>query len=398
MQRSESDWRAALLAVALGSGLALALAEITLRVLGISFPILHTTDPCCGLVLRPGAAGWWNTEGHAHIAINRDGLRDDEHSRAKDPRRFRIAVMGDSYAEAKQIPLEETFFRVAARELERCDALPASGVEPINFGVSGYSTAQELRLYESKAREYAPDLVLLAFHTANDVADNSRALDAHAMRPYFELQSGELVLDDSFVRGDAFVRRQTLTWKLASAVASRSRLVQLANEFHVRCKQAARRAQEQEQEKASADGDELGISNGVYLDPPPHEWEDAWQITEAILGRFAEEVAGDGAQFFVAVLSNGVQVDPDPAKRRAFAQQLGVTDLDYPDRRAAVILERRHIAHLLLAPQMRQEAERSGACLHGFPNAEPCGGHWNATGHRLGGQLIAHALCERFRR
>jgi hypothetical protein len=395
MQRSLSGWPAALLAAALGSVLALALAEVTLRVLGISFPLLNATDPCCGLALRPGAAGWWTTEGHAHVAINSDGLRDVEHSRAKDPQRFRIAVIGDSYAEAKQIPLEDTFFRVAARELERCDALPAASAEPINFGVSGYSTAQELRMYEARARGYAPDLVLLAFHTANDVADNSKTLDAHVMRPYFELRNGELVLDDSFLRSDEFLRRQTLAWKIAAELSSRSRLLQLVNEFHVRRKQAARRAKEQKT-KAALAGDELGLSNGVYLDPPPREWEDAWQITDAILGRFAREVASDGAQLFVAVLSNGIQVNPDAAERRAYAQRLDVPDLDYPDRRIAAILERRRIAHLVLAPRLRQEAERSGACLHGFANAEPCGGHWNAAGHRAGGKLIADALCQQF--
>src|SRR6185503_20750360 len=47
MQRSLSGWPAALLAAALGSVLALALAEVTLRVLGISFPLLNATDPCC---------------------------------------------------------------------------------------------------------------------------------------------------------------------------------------------------------------------------------------------------------------------------------------------------------------------------------------------------------------
>src|SRR5262245_3912642 len=127
----------------------------------------------------------------------------------------RRAAMGDSYAEAKQVSMAEAFWSVAARELERCDALPTSGVEVINFGVSGYSTAQELRLSQSKAREYAPDLVLLAFHVTNDLADTSRALDENAMRPYYALREGELVLDDSFVRSDAFARRQTLAWEIA---------------------------------------------------------------------------------------------------------------------------------------------------------------------------------------
>ena len=90
-------------------------------------------------------------------------------------------------------------------------------------------------------------------------------------------------------------------------------------------------------------------------------------------------------------------MNPDPAARQAYAQQLAVPDVDYPDRRVAAILERRGIAHVVLTPPLRQEAERSGACLHGFANAEPCSGHWNAAGHRIGGQWIASALCQHLR-
>jgi hypothetical protein len=388
--------RSALFAMALGTALALVLAELALRMLGISYPIIYTSDACCGLALRPGATGWWRAEGRAWIAINSDGLRDVEHARAKDPQRFRIAVIGDSYAEAKQVSLEETFWSVAGRELERCAALPAPGVEMINFGVSGYSTAQELRLYETKAREYAPDLVVLAFHTGNDISDNSKELDVHAMRPYYELRNGELVLDDSFVRGRDFARRQKPTWQLASSFASHVRLAQLVNEWQVRRKQAGRKAQEQAKAKRAGIGNEVGQSTGIYLDPPSREWEEAWRVTGAILARFAREVAKDGADFFVISLSNGIQVNPDDAARRAFAEELGVPDLGHPERRLGAMLATHRIAYLALAPLLLEEAERSGACVHGFANAEPCAGHWNAEGHRAAGRILAGALCRRF--
>jgi hypothetical protein len=390
-----SDLRGSLGAIAIGTALAIALAEVALRVLGISYPSLYSTDPCCGVVLRPGAAGWWTSEGRAYVAINSDGLRDVEHARVKDPQRFRIAVMGDSYAEAKQVAMEETFWSVTARELDHCDALPVPGVEVINFGVSGFSTAQELHLYESKARRYTPDLVLLAFYAGNDVSDNTRALDARPTRPYYELRDGELVLDDGFLESDQFTRRQTLAWKGAVALLSRSRLAQLVNELHVRRKQAARKAEEDGKAELGNAGDGLAANRAVYLDPPPREWQDAWRVTDALLGRFAEDAANDGADFFVAALSEDIQVNPDAAARRALADRLGVPDLAHPDRRLAKILTRRDIAHLGLAPLLLQEAERSGTCLHGFANAEPCSGHWNAAGHRAAGRLIAGALCQR---
>ena len=71
---------------------------------------------------------------------------------------------------------------------------------------------------------------------------------------------------------------------------SASRLVQLANEFHVRRKRAARAAKEQT--KASPNGDEAGVSNAVYLDPPPREWDEAWQLCEQALARGAWQEDG----------------------------------------------------------------------------------------------------------
>ena len=384
----------AVIALALGVVMALSLAELTLRLAGISYPLLHSTDPCCGLTLRPGAAGWWTNEGRAYVAINRDGLRDVDHSRVRDSKRLRIAIMGDSYAEAKQVALEATFWSVAARELERCAALGSQGVEVINFGVSGYGTPQELRMYESRARSYAPDVVVLAFHSGNDLAENSNALDGNAMRPYYTLLDGALVLDDSFVRGREFVRRQGSMWQVSLAISSRSRLLQLVNELRVRHRHAARRADKRSRD-AAVPGEELGLSRAIYLEPPPPPWEESWNVTDALIGRFSEQVERDGADFFVFGVSNGIQVHRDAAVRRAYAARLRVPDLDSPDRRLDAILTRRGIPHALSTPTLREQAERSGSCVHGFANAEPCGGHWNEAGHRAAGKLLARSLCQR---
>jgi hypothetical protein len=63
-------------------------------------------------------------------------LRDREHDHA---RTLRIAVLGDSFAEALQITMEEAFWSV---ELQGCPSLAGREPEVINFGVSGYGTAQ----------------------------------------------------------------------------------------------------------------------------------------------------------------------------------------------------------------------------------------------------------------
>jgi hypothetical protein len=377
-----------ILALGVGSLLALVLAEGVLRALGISHPSLYTTDPCCGLALRPGASGWSTREGRAFIEVNSDGLRDVEHAQTAAPGVVRIAVMGDSYTLARQVALDDTFWNVAERALGACPHLPGDRVEMINFGVVGYSTAQELRMYERRARKYAPDLVVLAFLSGNDVSDNYAPLDANPMRPYYAFRDGRLVLDDSFLERSAYRKRQTLQWKLAVEASTHSRVIQLAGELRNRLKAAAL-----SRERSGAGDQEAGLSHAVYREPPSARWEEAWNLTEAILTRFRDTVRADGAEFFVLSLSNGVQVDPDPRVRERSAAAMDVADLGYPERRLGAHLTAIGVPHRLLAPVLAREAERSGECVHGFENAEPCRGHWNERGHRLAGEALAASLC-----
>ena len=120
----------------------LLLAEVALRAAGYSFPEFYATDERRGFALRPGAAGWYRKEGAAYVRVNSDGLRDREHAREKPPDTFRVAVVGDSYAEALQVEQEAAFWAVMERRLQACAAQFAGGrrVEVINFGVSGYGT------------------------------------------------------------------------------------------------------------------------------------------------------------------------------------------------------------------------------------------------------------------
>lgn len=75
--------------------------ERILWILGISYPIFHDYDYDRGRALKAGKAGWYRSEGEAYIQINQDGFHDTEHSLEKPKGVYRIAVLGDSYAEAR---------------------------------------------------------------------------------------------------------------------------------------------------------------------------------------------------------------------------------------------------------------------------------------------------------
>jgi hypothetical protein len=150
---------------------------------------------------------------------------------------------------------------------------------------------------------------------------------------------------------------------------------------------------------------ELGLDNEVYSPTPAGPWRRAWQVTEALVAATAEEARRTGAGFALVTLTNGIQVHPDPAVRRAFARRLGVADLTYPDRRFAAIARRHGIPALTLAGPLRRLAEAKGLYLHGFDGGgDGAGrpdvahwnrGHWNPTGHRAAGTAIADWLCGR---
>src|SRR2546421_5635998 len=112
------------------------------------------------------------------------------------------------------------------RRLGECPALAGRRVEVINFGVSGYGTAQELLTLREKAWDYSPDVVLLAVTTNNDVLDNSRALKMTNEIPYFALDGERLVADNSFRDAASFRLRDSALNRLGRWLRDHLRFVQ----------------------------------------------------------------------------------------------------------------------------------------------------------------------------
>jgi hypothetical protein len=403
---------AKLLLVLFGFLLGSIVAEVALRVAGYSYAEFYTLDQSRGYALRPRAEGWYRKEGEAYVRINSDGLHDQEHSPTKTSDTIRIAVIGDSYPEAFSVPLEEAFWLVMREKLRECDAFPGKQIELLNFGVSGYGTAQELVTLRQQVWKYSPDIVLLTVTTNNDITDNSRALKKTDEVPYFVFQGDQLTLDNSFQNSRTFRLRQSAVSRFGRWLRDHSRLVQATTQGHHGFKillsswraRRSRPAQPTptpgaEPRRGSQNADllarteELGADNLVYLEPTNAVWNDAWRVTEALISEMGNEVKARGAKFVVVTLSNGPQVLPNPLAREQFEKRLGITDLFYPDNRIKALGVRAGIPVITLAPELQQFAERNNVFLHGF-GQDIGNGHWNATGHRVAGELIAKKICE----
>lgn len=359
---------------------ALTLVELLLRLLGLD-PRYHVVDDTFGTALRPGARGTYSAEGHATIAINSAGFRDREHAFAKPLGTIRIAVLGDSYAEALQVPVEAAFWHILEKQLAACPALGGKKVEVLNFGVSGFGTGQELLMLKYRVQAYSPDIVLLAFLTGNDITDNSEAL-SHAPRPYFVHRNGQLVIDTSFAASPAYPFR-----KLGAQIGAHSRILQLVSRF--------RGATRPSRPAVGANiFDEPGLNPDVYRLPVDGDWIEAWAITEDLLKALKVTSEAGGARFIIATLTNAIQVYPDPAVREAFRTAHHIEELDQPDNRIRAAGLQAGIPVITLVDRFRTYADAHRTYLHGFANTVWGAGHWNETGHQLAGELLSQDLCD----
>ena len=206
--------------------------EIGLRFFKIEYPIFQTHDFYRGFSLRPGASGWWLKEGSAYVEINNQGLRDQNYKKYKSENIFRIALLGDSFAEARSIPLKKTFWHLMENNLNSCANIHKK-IEVINFGVTEYSTAQELLTLRHNAWNYNPDLIILAFFSGNDIRDNSKILSNKKYRPFFIKKNNDIVLDNSFRKTKPYLILKSDLGKMAIKVSDYSRIAQLLKEIYV---------------------------------------------------------------------------------------------------------------------------------------------------------------------
>ncbi len=367
-----------------GLALGLVAAELLLRLVGFGLGTQSAfqPDPYCGARHVPNYRGWHTREGRTWIEINEHGFRDRARSKTKPAGTLRIAVLGDSFSEAFQVPLENTYWSVLERELAAHWPHEQGQVEVLNFGVSGYGTAQELEMLRHYVWDFEPDVVLLQMLASNDIANNSRELEVSRSRPFYTLEDGELVLDDSFLRDPERLRFQASRW------------IRFKHWFVEHLRLAALIYQLRHPPETAPDSStgEAGLAMAAFQPPQDATWEAAWTVTDRLVLEIAIETRKHGAQFAVLMANCGIEVSPDAEARQALLEQLGVPDLLYPERRIAQLGEEHGFLVIRLAEPMRRYAEEHGEYLHGFPNTKPGTGHWNERGHAIAGQIAASQM------
>jgi len=388
----------ALLLFVAGVAAALAIGEIGVRLFGLEGNARVRVVPGKGITFEPGAAYRHVKEGFSEGRFNAQGFRDRERSVARPPGGWRILVLGDSFVEALQVPLDEAFPAVLEDRLRRRPG--GDRTEVLAMGQSGFGTASELMRYVDFGAAYDPDVVLLAFFAGNDVRDNSVLLNGDAPEFFFTLGAdGALVLDRSRIEAleraraaPGFFDRLEDWSELADLVSDRLTLLRLERRARLRAAAdaAAPAKLHTPPEAPTLPPAAVHDDANVYAEDAGAPWRDAWSVTEAILGRLADETAARGSRLAVVSIGTAEQVEDDLG--RAVLAKAPGRDLDRPDRRLLAMTAKRGVPCLLLAPGLRAAEAAGAGRLYGFGAGR--GGHWNADGHRAAAGLIERFLEE----
>jgi lysophospholipase L1-like esterase len=390
-----------LLLIFLGTMMALLVIEFGLRQLG------PAVDPAA----KNEWLGWVGWAGHPHQVvtyitdqftttevINSAGLPDVEHSYHKPSDVYRILIIGDSFVEAYQVNLEQSFPRLLEKMLNDRRSPEAPRFEVIKAGYRSWGTDQEWLYFQGEGYKYQPDLVLLGF-TVNDVVDNYTPLKAKMVgwpenappKPFYTLENGELKRHNfPFPPPPAEVQPQTWSEYLYKYSVAYRLAGQGWEAFQLKIAELNQPSNPLDNTTQTSESrfprHTMHFSMPVYQESALPEYEQAWQLTLALLKTVADEVTQQQIAF--AVFSNSQIWSTHPSVREAlvFSDPLYANtqfDWDRPDKRIGQLWTEMDIPFLPLDPGFRAYASQHRDQLLFFNE-----GHWNEAGHQLAAQLL----------
>ncbi|MFH1463553.1 MAG: hypothetical protein ABIO70_04130 [Pseudomonadota bacterium] len=306
-----------------------------------------------GAFTAPGDHPARTEEYDVTVHVNAQGFVDREWG-PRAPGVARVVVLGDSFVQAAQVPLGQGFGRVLERAL-------GPGVEVLSLGVPGAGTATELGVLERHALPLRPDLVLLGFLVGNDVLNASPLLESKADKPFLALEGDALVPTSA---ADSLARpwrlgplwRWSHAWRLISRDLARRRL-------------AARQLEL---------GQGLPVDLRVHEPAPSPAWDEAWAVTDALVGAIAARCGEEGVAFATLLFPTAEEATA-AGRAAALSRWPAIEGWDLGAARGrAEAMAAAHGPVLDLQPALAAAEAASPEPLY-----FPLDGHWTARGHRV---------------
>lgn len=355
--------------------ISLGVAELALRILGV-----EPREYVPGSIwfdyndFPPGSTttymGWipYNVEEfEVPVTMNEKGWRDREYAEAKPPGVYRILVLGDSYVEAKEVPLEATFHKVLERKLNEDYGTAERKFEVLAMGKGGSTTSAAYQFLHDYGLEYDPDLVVLSFFPGNDVRENSPELSEAYEKWTNEVYRGKVIP----AKIEFIDRWLVFPWSYLNAF-----LVDRLAGFYVSHLHWFR----SDLKKDDLISNEIEIyRTGEY----PPVWQEAWSETKDLILRTKTLAEENGAEFMM-MIAYSFQI-PGLESEDADAEY----DLLRPNEIAMEFCEEQGIECLNLEPELTEFREKTGE-----PYAWKYDAHWNEAGHRVAAQALFDVIAK----
>jgi hypothetical protein len=305
------------------------------------------------------------------VELNSLNFHDVEHSLTKPENVFRIVVLGDSFTEAREVPLEKIYPRLLEAELRARLGLP---VEVISLARSGNGTKDNCRALERLGLAFKPDLVICQFFS-NDLIDDNLALKQEnekelALRSRYIPLLGEPYPRFLLIKGSRF--NQVIALKLA------------------RLYQGYRAAR-----YASLDKYNFMYLNAlVFTEEYSAMWQEAWTTTENSILQIKELAEKNGASFVLVSFPDIWRVGKLrdlKRKVRTINRQASKYHWDFnkTDRILRDFSRENHVHFLSLLPAFNTAYQATRKRLHFAYD-----GHMNERGHAVAESAIADYLIK----
>src|SRR5215213_5185913 len=338
--------------------LSLVVWEILLRIF-VVVPIPYHHDPALGWMPEPYSSGLYTLEGRGVCAYNEYGFRGGPVGEKK-PGEMRIVALGDSYTEAQQMDIEQTY---PARLEQLLGAKPQAGwqsVRVLNGGRSASSPAYCVRLAEEYKRIFQPDWVVLLTNDGNwvNIFDPSKEI-------YLKPAGDALKLEVRW-KWDSMspLMKRLMRWRVRDLATFQYAYARLGTMQAVRAKAASN--------EAAGAGAQAEGRAGEKVPAARLEKAVEWTV---------EQMSKLYPKLVVVHIPTGATV-------KGLGPKQPVEDL------LVKSCGRYGVPLILMRDRINQDFAETSEPPYGFHNTLPWTGHLNAHGHAL----VARALYEFFDR
>jgi hypothetical protein len=350
--------------------------------------LLTQYDPLLGWSKIPGKIGSHTTiEYSVTEHINSRGIRGPEYTHDKADDEFRILILGDSFAEGYTVEFDQLFSEIMERNLNDD---PNSRYEIINAGTGGYSTDQELILFQNQGKLYSPDLTILLFYY-NDVWYNQSTRYWRGAKPMFEMNGTSLTLTNVPVPEPDAPSTSFLT-RLKSWVSRDSYLYAAVKQVG-RSPSPHRAALHGFGVISEDDLDRLFSTEfSVFKRPYDSRTARAWMVTEVLLAQLKKETALVGSKLVVFYVPPrfSIYTDEWAATVREETSPGEVWWYEWPAVEMAAICGRLGVEFIDPTARFRTVADQLAAQQERLYFVwDP---HWNRKGHELVGEILANYI------